>query len=64
MVRAPPGYCFIGADVDSQELWIAAILGDAQYTGIHGIVPTKIIFIPGSMAFKLCLQCVNLFGIW
>ena len=36
MVRAPPGYCLVGADVDSQELWIAAILGDAQFAGIHG----------------------------
>eukprot|EP00794_Sanderia_malayensis_P010229 gene10229-11278_t len=36
MVRAPPGHCFVGADVDSQELWIAAILGDAKFAGIHG----------------------------
>ncbi|XP_074606134.1 DNA polymerase subunit gamma-1-like [Acropora palmata] len=36
MVRAPPGYCLVGADVDSQELWIAAILGDAHFAGMHG----------------------------
>ncbi|CAG9129758.1 unnamed protein product [Plutella xylostella] len=30
MVQAPPGYRFIGADVDSQELWIAALLGDSS----------------------------------
>ena len=36
MVRVPPGYYFVGADVDSQELWIAAILGDAHFAGIHG----------------------------
>ncbi|CAF1247175.1 unnamed protein product, partial [Didymodactylos carnosus] len=36
MVQAPPGYCFVGADVDSQELWIASILADAQYAGMHG----------------------------
>jgi len=36
MVQAPSGYCFVGADVDSQELWIASILADAQYAGIHG----------------------------
>ena len=36
MVRAPAGYCLVGADVDSQELWIAAVLGDAQFSGIHG----------------------------
>lgn len=27
MVQAPPGYRLVGADVDSQELWIASILG-------------------------------------
>ena len=35
MIKAPPGYCFVGADVDSQELWIASLIGDAQF-GIHG----------------------------
>ncbi|CAF4893887.1 unnamed protein product, partial [Rotaria magnacalcarata] len=36
MVQAPSGFCFVGADVDSQELWIASILGDAQFAGMHG----------------------------
>ncbi|XP_077119601.1 DNA polymerase subunit gamma-1 isoform X4 [Ranitomeya variabilis] len=36
MVQTPPGYHMIGADVDSQELWIAAILGEAHFAGIHG----------------------------
>lgn len=36
MIRSPPGYCFVGADVDSQELWIASLLGDAQFAQIHG----------------------------
>ena len=35
MVQAPPGYCFVGADVDSEELWIASLMGDAQF-GLHG----------------------------
>jgi len=35
MVRAPPGYCFVGADVDSEELWIASVVGDATF-GLHG----------------------------
>jgi DNA polymerase gamma 1 len=35
MVKAPPGYCFVGADVDSEELWIASLIGDAQFK-IHG----------------------------
>ena len=35
MIRAPKGYCFVGADVDSQELWIASLLGDATFK-LHG----------------------------
>jgi len=36
LVQAPPGYHLVGADVDSQELWIAAILGEAHFAGMHG----------------------------
>lgn len=36
MVQAPGGYHMVGADVDSQELWIAAILADAYFAGMHG----------------------------
>ncbi|XP_070150745.1 DNA polymerase subunit gamma-1, mitochondrial [Polyergus mexicanus] len=39
MVQAPPGYNIVGADVDSQELWIASIIGDAHYKSIHGATP-------------------------
>ena len=35
MIQAPEGYTFIGADVDSQELWISSLMGDAQF-GAHG----------------------------
>ena len=35
MVRAPAGYAIVGADVDSEELWICSVMGDAQF-GIHG----------------------------
>ncbi|KAJ1927445.1 DNA-directed DNA polymerase gamma mip1 [Tieghemiomyces parasiticus] len=35
MVRAPPGYSLVGADVDSEELWISSLMGDAQF-GLHG----------------------------
>lgn len=35
MVKAPPGYSFVGADVDSEELWIASVLGDAVFK-MHG----------------------------
>ena len=36
MVQAPKGYNIVGADVDSQELWIASLLGDSYFTGMHG----------------------------
>ncbi|PHH73586.1 hypothetical protein CDD80_3717 [Ophiocordyceps camponoti-rufipedis] len=35
MIKAPNGYCFVGADVDSQELWIASLVGDATFK-LHG----------------------------
>jgi DNA polymerase gamma 1 len=35
MVRAPRGYTFVGADVDSEELWIASLVGDAAFK-LHG----------------------------
>ena len=66
MVRAPPGYSLIGADVDSQELWIAAVLGDAQYTGIHGWSFTRLYtctrlyaFACDSLYLCLCLSYVQ-----
>ncbi|XP_047352339.1 DNA polymerase subunit gamma-1, mitochondrial [Vespa velutina] len=39
MIQAPPGYNIVGADVDSQELWIASIVGDAYYKKVHGATP-------------------------
>jgi len=52
MVQSPPGYCFVGADVDSQELWIGAILGDAYFGKTHGtILEIKYLFV------KLTLTC-------
>ncbi|KAG5680836.1 hypothetical protein PVAND_010318 [Polypedilum vanderplanki] len=38
MVQAPEGYKIVGADVDSQELWIASLLGDSERK-IHGSTP-------------------------
>ncbi|ODV94731.1 hypothetical protein PACTADRAFT_50596 [Pachysolen tannophilus NRRL Y-2460] len=35
MIKAPAGYCFVGADVDSEELWIASLIGDSVFQ-IHG----------------------------
>ena len=50
MVRAPPGYHMVGADVDSQELWIAAVLGDMHFTGIHGSTGIGWMTLQGSKA--------------
>ena len=36
IIQCPEGYHYVGADVDSQELWIASLIGDANYSGIHG----------------------------
>ncbi|GME94908.1 unnamed protein product [Ambrosiozyma monospora] len=35
LVQAPEGYCFVGADVDSEELWIASLVGDSVFK-MHG----------------------------
>ncbi|KAK6203384.1 mitochondrial DNA polymerase catalytic subunit [Scheffersomyces amazonensis] len=35
LIKAPQGYCFVGADVDSEELWIASLVGDSMFK-IHG----------------------------
>ena len=33
-----PGYHIVGADVDSQELWIAALMGDSFFQGGSDVV--------------------------
>lgn len=48
MVQSPPGYKFVGADVDSQELWIASVLGDADATEMHGATPLGWMTLSGS----------------
>ncbi|XP_011190745.1 DNA polymerase subunit gamma-1, mitochondrial [Zeugodacus cucurbitae] len=48
MVQAPPGYRIVGADVDSQELWIASVLGDAYACGTHGATALGWMTISGS----------------
>lgn len=47
MVQAPAGYKIVGADVDSQELWIASVLGDSG-TKIHGASPFGWMTLSGS----------------
>ncbi|XP_017037339.1 DNA polymerase subunit gamma-1, mitochondrial [Drosophila kikkawai] len=50
MVQAPPGFKLVGADVDSQELWIASVLGDAYACGEHGATPLGWMTLSGSKA--------------
>lgn len=49
MVKAPKGYKFVGADVDSEELWIASLLGDAEF-GIHGATAIGWMTLEGTKA--------------
>lgn len=49
MIRAPPGYVFVGGDVDSQELWIASLIGDAQFQ-LHGGNAIGFMTLEGSKA--------------
>ncbi|KAL2821530.1 DNA polymerase family A-domain-containing protein [Aspergillus granulosus] len=49
MIKAPPGYVFVGADVDSQELWIASLIGDAQFQ-LHGGNAIGFMTLEGSKA--------------
>ena len=52
-VQAPDGYRLVGADVDSQELWIAALFGDAAFEGMHGSTAM------GWMALRNCLAVLR-----
>ncbi|KAF7280277.1 hypothetical protein GWI33_006189 [Rhynchophorus ferrugineus] len=59
MVQAPPGYSIVGADVDSQELWIASILGDADYAKSHGATPFGWMTLSGSKAKQTDMHSVT-----
>ncbi|XP_030759971.1 DNA polymerase subunit gamma-1, mitochondrial [Sitophilus oryzae] len=59
MVQAPPGYNIIGADVDSQELWIASVLGDAYHAKMHGCTPFGWMTLSGSKAKKTDMHSVT-----
>ncbi|KAK5960322.1 DNA-directed DNA polymerase gamma MIP1 PWA37_002393 [Arxiozyma heterogenica] len=48
-VIAPDGYCFVGADVDSEELWIASLVGDSVFN-IHGGTPIGWMCLEGTKA--------------
>jgi DNA polymerase gamma 1 len=47
MVQAPKGFKIVGADVDSEELWISSIIGDAQF-GFHGATALGWMTLQGS----------------
>lgn len=49
MIKAPPGHAFVGADVDSQELWIASLVGDAPFQ-LHGGNAIGFMTLEGSKA--------------
>nr|BBE24807.1 DNA polymerase gamma, mitochondrial [Grifola frondosa] len=49
MVRAPEGYAIVGADVDSEELWISSVMGDAQF-GLHGATAIGWMTLEGTKA--------------
>jgi DNA polymerase gamma 1 len=55
MVRAPPGYAIVGADVDSEELWISSVMGDAQF-GLHGATAVGWMTLEGTKAAKTDLH--------
>lgn len=56
MVRAPPGYKIVGADVDSEELWIASLVGDALF-GVHGGTALGWMTLEGSKSDGTDLHC-------
>ncbi|KAI9183424.1 DNA-directed DNA polymerase gamma mip1 [Blastocladiella emersonii ATCC 22665] len=57
-VAAPPGYAMVGADVDSEELWISSVLGDAQF-GLHGSTALGWMTLQGTKADGTDLHSVT-----
>nr|CAG8445406.1 12899_t:CDS:2 [Entrophospora candida] len=47
LIQAPKGYKIIGADVDSEELWISSLIGDSQF-GFHGSTAMSWMTIQGN----------------
>eukprot|EP00842_Homolaphlyctis_polyrhiza_P006764 jgi/Hompol1/7089/HPOL_005187-RA len=58
LVVPPAGYSFVGADVDSEELWIASIFGDAQI-GHHGSTAIGFMTLQGTKAAATDLHSVT-----
>lgn len=51
LVEAPKGWSMVGADVDSEELWLASLLGDMRL-GICGSTPLGLMTLAGDKATK------------
>ncbi|CAO3620726.1 unnamed protein product [Cunninghamella echinulata] len=64
MVQAPKGYKIVGADVDSEELWISSVIGDAQF-GFHGATALGWMTLQGSKSegTDLHSKTANILGI-
>lgn len=56
MIQCPDGWSFVGADVDSQEQWIAALFGDSA-CGVNqaGVTQFSNMLLAGNLFFvKIC----------
>lgn len=64
MVEAPAGYKIVGADVDSEELWISSLMGDAQFR-MHGATALGWMTLQGTKAAATDLhsKTANILGI-
>ena len=64
MIRAPPGHAIVGADVDSEELWISSVMGDSQF-GMHGATAIGWMTLEGtkSAGTDLHSKTANILGI-
>ncbi|KAF9209897.1 DNA-directed DNA polymerase gamma mip1 [Haplosporangium sp. Z 27] len=54
-VEAPAGYKIVGADVDSEELWISSLMGDAQFR-MHGATALGWMTLQGTKSEKTDLH--------
>ncbi|KAF9141730.1 DNA-directed DNA polymerase gamma mip1 [Linnemannia schmuckeri] len=63
-VEAPAGYKIVGADVDSEELWISSLMGDAQFR-MHGATALGWMTLQGTKAAGTDLhsKTANILGI-
>lgn len=59
MIQAPAGYCIVGADVDSQELWIASLIGDSYQAKEHGCTPFGWMTLSGQKADQTDMHSVT-----